>query len=284
MGEIRIVTDNSCDLPEEVAKRHGITVVPLIVRFGDETFLDVDPPKREFWRRAESTFPSTSGASLGYFMSAFQRLVSEGHQVLCLTLTGKHSSVYASAWTAAREFPGRVTVYDSESISYGLGWQAIAAAEAAAKGLPLDQILKIAADVRSRVKIAMVLDTLAFVRRGGRADAFISIVDRAARALNIKPIITFTNGELRLGGLNRTWERGVKRILAEFSERAPLEAFAVGHTFRLERAQEFAEEIARETGLALDRITIFETGAAIASHSGPGLLAGIGLMKAHEST
>lgn len=283
MGEIRIVTDNSCDLPEDVAKQHDITVVPLIVRFGDETFLDVDLPKPEFWRRAERDYPSTSGASLGYFMSAFQRLVSEGHHVLCLTLTSKHSSVYASAWTAAREFPGKVTVCDSESISYGLAWQVIAAAEAAAKGLPLEQILKIVADVRSRLKIALVLDTLAFVRRGGRADAFISIVDKAARALNIKPIITFTNGEMKLTTLNRTWERGVKRILREFSEHAPFEAFAVGHTFRLERAQEFAGEIARETGLALDSIAVFEPGAAIASHAGPGLLAGVGLMKVQES-
>ncbi|NLT43748.1 MAG: DegV family protein [Anaerolineae bacterium] len=284
MGEIRIVTDNSCDLPEEVAKQHGITVVPLIVRFGEETFLDVELPKPEFWRRAETAFPSTSGASLGYFMSAFQRLVSEGHHVLCLTLTSKHSSVYGSAWTAAREFPGQVTVCDSESISYGLAWQVLAAADAAAKGLPLEQILKIVADVRSRVKIALVLDTLSFVRRGGRADGFISLVDRAARALNIKPIITFTNGEMKLGALNRTWERGVKRILSDFAEKAPFEAFAVGHTFRLDRAHQFAQEIARETGLALDRIDIFETGAAIASHSGPGLLAGVGLMKAPESS
>ena len=282
MSEIRVVTDNSCDLPDDLIERHGITVVPLIVRFGEETFMDREMAKSEFWRRSETDYPSTSGASLGYFMSAFQRLVSEGHHVLCLTLTSKHSSVYASAWTAAREFPGKVTVCDSQSISWGLGWQVLAAAEAAAKGLPLEQILKVVADVRSRVRIELVLDTLAFVRRGGRADAFIAIVDRAARALSIKPIIVFANGEMKLGALNRTWERGVKRILSGFSEVAPFEAFAVGHTFRLERAQEFAAEVARDTGFALERISVFETGAAIASHAGPGLLAALGLMKAPD--
>ncbi len=279
MGEIRIVTDSSCDLPEEVLQRHNITVVPLIVRFGEETFLDTDLPRPEFWRRSESDFPSTSGASLGYFVTAFQSLVQQGYQVLCLTLTGRHSSVYSSAWAAAKEHGDRVIVYDSQSISWGLGWQVIAAAEAAARGLPVDQILAIVEDVRSRVKIELVLDTLSFLRRGGRADHFIAAVDKAAHALSIKPILTFTNGELKLSALSRTWERGVKRVFAEFVSRAPFEAFAVGHTFREGRAEEFADEIAREIGFPREAIPIFETGSAIASHSGPGLLAAAGLIK-----
>ncbi|MGI6206947.1 MAG: DegV family protein [Anaerolineae bacterium] len=283
MSQIRIVTDSSCDLPEDLVAQHGITVVPLIVRFDEETYLDTELSREEFWRRAESSYPSTSGASLGYFLEAFQKLVAEGYQVLCLTLTSKHSSVYSSAWTAAREFGERVIVCDSQSISWGLGWQAIAAAEAAAKGLPLDQILDIIADVRSRVKVQLVLDTLSFLRRGGRADHFISVVDRAARALNIKPILTFASGELKLGALNRTWERGVKRILSDFVSRAPFEALAVGHTARVERAENLADELSRATGFPRQNIPIFETGAAIASHSGPGLLAAIGLTKAAEA-
>lgn len=283
MNRVQIVTDTSCDLPEDLIARHGITVVPLIVRFGEETYLDTELSREDFWRRSETSVPSTSGASLGYFLSAFQKLVEEGYHVLCLTLTSRHSSVYASAWTAAREYGDRVTVCDSQSLSWGLGWQVLAAAEAAARGLPVEEILDMVAEVRSRVKIELVLDTLSFLRRGGRADHFIAALDRAAKALSIKPILTFANGEMRLGALNRTWERGVRRMLAEFVQRAPFEALAVGHTFRRERAEAFADEIARETGFPREEIRIFETGSAIASHSGPGLLAALGLARAADA-
>jgi len=279
MKQIRIVTDNSCDLPQEVAAKHNITVVPLVVRFGDETYLDSELSKEEFWRLAEKHPPQTSGSPLGLFLSAFHELVEQGYEVLCITLTSRHSTVASSAWGAAREFEGQVTVVDSQSISWGLAYQVLAAAEAAANGLPLDEILQIVHQVRSRVSIQLVLDTLSFLRRGGRADHFISAVDKATRALSIKPILTFSGGELKLSGISRTWERGVRRILSELAQRGPFEALAVGHTFREERAREFAHELASRTGFPLDKIAVFEPSVAIASHSGPGLLAAIGLLK-----
>lgn len=277
MGDIRIVTDNSADLPVDLATRYGITVVPLVVRFGDETFSDTELAPGEFWRRAEKAPPQTSGAALGEFLTAFQRLVEQGAQVLCLTLTGRHSTVFGAAWSAAREFGDRVTVFDSQSISWGLGWQAIAAAEAAAKGLSLEQILEAVKDVRSRVNIQLVLDTVSFVKRGGRADHFISVIDRAARTLSIKPTLTFSGGEMKLATLSRTWERGVRRLIGEISQLAPLEGLAIGHTARQERAEEVADEVSRATGFPRESIHVFETGVAIASHSGPGLMAGIAL-------
>ncbi|MHB0876307.1 MAG: DegV family protein [Anaerolineae bacterium] len=277
MAEISVVTDNSADLPPAIAAQYGITVVPLIVRFGDETFMDTELAPGEFWSRAQVSPPHTSGAALGGFVSAFQRLVSEGSHVLCLTLTGRHSTVFGSAWTAAKEFGDRVTVCDSESISWGLGWQAIAAAEAAARGLPLEQIIEAAKDVRSRMSIQLVLDTVSFVRRGGRADHFISVIDKAARTLSIKPTLTFVGGEMKLANLSRTWERGVRRIIAEIGQRAPLDGLAIGHTMRRERAEQVADEIAADTGYPRANIHVFEPGVAIASHSGPGLLGALAL-------
>jgi DegV family protein with EDD domain len=277
MTQISVVTDNSADIPPDVAARYGITVVPLIVRFGDETFSDVDLAPGEFWRRAAQAPPHTSGASLGEFLSAFQRLVAEGSHVLCLTLTGRHSTVFGAAWSAAREFGDRVTVFDSQSISWGLGWQAIAAAEAAAKGLPLEQIIEAAKDVRGRMSIQLVLDTLSFVRRGGRADHFITVIDKAARTLSIKPTLTFVGGEMKLANLSRTWERGVRRLMTEIGQRTPLDGLAIGHTMRQEKAEEVADEIAAETGFPRQDIRIFEPGVAVASHSGPGLMAALAL-------
>ena len=280
MSKIAIVTDTSCDLPAALLARLNVTTVPLVVRFGERTFLDTELSREEFWRLAEKVLPSTSGASLGYFVSAFQKLVDQGYHVLCLTLTSRHSTVHNSAHTAAREFPGKVTVVDSQSLSYGLGWQVLAAAEAAAKGLPLEEILKVIESVRSRITIQMVLDTLSFLRRGGRADHFISLIEKATRTLNIKPILGLSAGELRLISLSRTWEQALRRILNDFAQRAPFEAIAIGHTQRQERAERFAQELARAVGFPVEQVAIFEPSVAVASHSGPGLMAALGLSKA----
>lgn len=280
MPNIAVVTDSSSDLPPGVAARHNITVVPLVVRFGHETFLDSDLTREEFWARAKTVLPQTSGAPLGEFLTAFHRLVEQGSHVLCLTLTGRHSTVFGSAWSAAKEFGDRVTVCDSQSLSWGLAWQAIAAAEAAAHGLPLEQVLSIARDVRQRLTIQLVLDTMSFVRRGGRADQFIGAIDKAARTLNIKPTLTFIGGEMKLSNLSRTWERGVRRVASEVAAKVPLEAVAVGHTLRRERAEQFADEVAAETGFPREQVVIFEPGVAVASHSGPGLMAALALTRA----
>ena len=279
MSRLTVVTDTSCDLPDELLARLSVTVVPLIVRFGEEVYLDTELPRERFWQLAERTPPSTSAPPLGAFLATFQELVQQGAEVLCLTITGRHSNVYSIAWSAAQEFEGKVTVVDSQSLSWGLGWQVVAAAEAAARGEPLETILSIVEGVRSRVSIQLVLDTLSYLRRGGRADRFISVVDKAARALSIKPIIVFSEGEMKLSGLSRTWERGVRRMLGQFVAKMPLEALAVGHTFRRERAEEFADEFARMTGFPAEGIPIFEPSCVIASHAGPGLLAAVGLSK-----
>ena len=280
MAKISIVTDSSCDLPPAFLAEHEITVVPLVVRFGDETYLDRELTPEAFWRKAERTLPHTSGAPLGEFVTAFQRLVSQGSHVLCLTLTGRHSTVFGAAWSAAQEFGDKVTVCDSESLSWGLGWQAIAAAEAAARGLPLEQILEVVKDVRSRVSIQLVLDTVSFVRRGGRADQFIGVIDKAAHAFSIKPTLTFLGGEMKLANLSRTWERGVHRIAEEIGRKAPFDGIAIGHTMRRERAEQYADEIAAAAGFPRERVHVFEPGVAIASHSGPGLLGAIVLSRA----
>jgi DegV family protein with EDD domain len=277
MTDIAIVTDSSADLPRDVLDRYGITVVPVIVRFGNRVYQDTELTREQFWRMAERMQPHTSGPALGAFISVFQSALERSAHVLCLTLTGRHSNVFSSAWSAAGEFGNRVTVCDSESISWGIGWQAVAAAEAAARGLPLEQVVRAAQNVRSRVSIQLVLDTISFVRRGGRAGHFIGMVDKAARSLSIKPILTFSGGEMRLVNLSRTWERGIRRIVADLLQRAPLEAIVVGHTLRQERAEQLADELASATGLPRAGIRIFEPGAAISAHAGPGLIAVAGL-------
>ena len=132
---IHIVTDSSCDLPRRLVERFKITVVPLIVRFGEEVYQDGELSVEEFWEKAAGPHhPQTSQPSLGTFESLFERLVGQGKQVLCLTITGKHSGTFNTARLAARRFGEKVRVFDSFSLSLGLGIQALAAAQAARAG------------------------------------------------------------------------------------------------------------------------------------------------------
>ena len=193
---IRIVTDSSCDLSRRLLERLKIAVVPLIVRFGPDTYNDGELPVEEFWEKAAGPHPpQTSQPSVGAFEELFGRLIAQGKQVLCLTVTGKHSGTFNSARLAAQHFGASVTVFDSLSLSLGLGHQALAAAQAVQAGHPMPEILALLEDLRARTRLWIIFDTLEYIRRGGRADAFVAVAHRMTRALNIKDATVFARNE-----------------------------------------------------------------------------------------
>ena len=270
---IRVVTDSGCDLPRRLVERFKIAVVPLIVRFGTEVYQDGELSVDEFWEKgAGPHHPQTSQPSAGAFEEVFERLVAQGKQVLCLTLTGKHSGTFNSACLAAQRFGEAVKVFDSLSLSLGLGIQTLAAAQAAQAGRSMQEVLALLKDMRARIRVLLVFDTLENLRRGGRADGFIAVADRMTRALNIKPVINIVDGQLRLLGAARSFQRGLRRILSLVERLGPLEHLAVVHTRRLETAQEMAGRLAERTGFPRERIWVEETGPALASHAGTGVI------------
>lgn len=270
---VQIVTDSSCDLPRQLVERFKIAVVPLIVRFGSEVCDDGELSVEEFWRKAAGPHhPQTSQPSVGAFEELFERLVGCGKQVLCLTITGKHSGTFNAAHLAAQRFGKAVRVFDSLSLSAGLGIQALAAAQAAWAGRSMQEILSLLEELRARVHLAIVLDTLESLRRGGRADSFIAIVDRMTRALNIKPIVNLVDGQLRLLSAARSFQGGLRRVLSLIEQLGPLEHLAVVHTRRQEMGEEMANQLAECTGFPQECIWIQETGAVLASHAGIGAL------------
>ena len=271
---VRIVTDSSCDLPRRLVERFKIAVVPLIVRFGPEVYNDGELSAEEFWERASgSHHPQTSQPSVGAFEEVFERLVAQGKQVLCLTITSKHSGTFNAAHVAAQQFGEKIKVFDSLSLSLGLGLQALMAAEAARAGRSMQEILALLEDMRARMRVLIVLDTLENLRRGGRADSFIPIVDRMTRALNIKVIINLVDGQLQLMGAARSLKGGVRRVLNLVEELGPLEHLAVMHARSQELAEETASRLAELVGFPKERILVRETGAVLASHAGPGVIA-----------
>lgn len=270
---VRIVTDSSCDLSQRLVEKFKIAIVPLIVRFGKEVYQDGELSTQEFWKKAAGAHhPQTSQPSVGAFEQVFERLVAQGKQVLCVTITGKHSGTFNAASLAAQRFGEAVRVFDSFSLSLGLGIQALTAAQAARAGRSAQEILTTLEDMRARMRVMFLFDTLENLRRGGRADGFISVVDRMTRALNIKPIINMVDGQLRLMGAARSFQGGLRRVLNTVEQLKPLEHLAVVHTRVPDRAQAMADQLAERVGFPRERIWVEETGAALASHGGAGVI------------
>jgi DegV family protein with EDD domain len=280
---IKVVTDSTCDLPPEVLEELGIAVVPLVVRIGHEEFLETDLSADEFWAKVEATralglFPQTSQPSLGTFESVFANLVGGGNEVACVTVTSKHSGTFNTAQVAAQRFGEAVGVFDSWSCSLGLGFMAIAAARAAREGASLRQVLALLGEMRDRTQILLVMDTIEYLRMGGRANAIIPILSRVMRFLQVKPIIRFVEGEIKLSGQARTFPAALERVEHLMKEFQPFEHLAVAHTRRPFDAQAWAERLGGSMGFQ-GQIPVAEIGPTLSCHAGPRLVAAIGVEK-----
>lgn len=270
---IGIVTDSNSDLPPGLVHELGIEIVPLSVHFGTEVYADGALSADEFWHKAATSGqPKTSQPSVGAFDQAYAHLVDSGKQVLCLTVTGKHSGTYGSAQLAAQRFEGNVTVLDSNSLSVGLGWQAVVAARAAKAGRSMQEIIAQLLELQAEMRLLIILDTLEYLRLGGRADSFIAVVDRMTRVLNIKIMVTLVDGEVRLLAAARSFKAALKRVLNLVEQAGPLAHLAVMHARNRVTAEQFAHQLAERTGFPAEQVWIREIGAVLSTHGGPGAL------------
>lgn len=212
---IRIVTDSSCDLPAEVADQHGIRIVPLSIRFGDDEFIDRDElTTAEFWARCskQDTLPETAAPAPGQFELAYRELIADGATgIVVVTLSGALSATIQSAELAARAIDDvPIRVVDSRSATLGVGTIAIACARLAETGATIDEVEALAVDRAERTKVFGALDTLENLKKGGRignAKAFL------ASALAIKPIIEVVDGQVEEGGKQRTRTKALKFLV-----------------------------------------------------------------------
>ena len=268
---IRIVTDSSCDLPDDVIERHRITVVPLTIRFGDEEFIDREQlSKDEFWRRlTEGTvLPQTAAPAVGRFQDAFRRLSDEGAEgVVVICISSKISATNQSAVLAAEQFPGGIPirVIDSGLVSAALGLVAIEAAELAASGAGIEAVDQTAREASAASNIYATLDTLEFLKRGGRiggAQAFIGSL------LDIKPIIEFKDGAVEAAGRVRTRRKALAAVVDHVA--------ALGHRIR-SFGVIHSDPVDLDEFLAALRVVRDETpmvarlGPVVGTHAGPGV-------------
>lgn len=282
--KIRLVTDSSCDLPTQLVERFRIAVVPLVVNFGGDSYLDGVLGPDVFWRKASESahVPQTSQPSVGAFGEVFEGLVERGKQVLCITLTGKHTGTIETARLAARQFGDAVQVFDSQSLSLGMGFQVLEAARATDLGRSMEEILAHLERVRSSIHVWAVLDTLEYVRRGGRADAFVSVISRMSRVLNVKPVVSFVEGRVQLVGVARSFRRGLDRVVEAVEALRPLDRLAVMHARRERTAAELADRLAERLDFPRAQILVGETGMVLASHAGAGAIGVFALSRRRE--
>jgi DegV family protein with EDD domain len=225
----------------------------------------------EFWDKVaqSSHHPATSQPPMGVFEDAFERLVKAGHSVLCVALTSKHSGTYSTAHAAARAFGGKVKVIDSLSLSLGQGELALVAAQAAREGVDLDRVAEAVEQARSRSHLLILLNTIEYIRRGGRADAIMPVLDRVTKMLHIKPILNLDDGRLGLHGLARSYERGLAKLRQDIARLAPVERLAVGHIRCPELAEETARLLSARLAFPHEQIRVVEAGPLLSTHGGP---------------
>ncbi len=254
MASVKIVVDSASDMPPELARALEISVVSLAVTFRDRALDDTALTRDEFWRLAdEGPMPGTSQPPVGAFQEVFRRLVAAGHRVVCLTLTAHHSGTFNSASTAAQDFGDDVRVFDSRSLSMGVGWLAEQAAHLAAGGHTLDEIMARLEQLREQVHLFIQLDTVENLRRGGRAARLMPFIERVVRNLHLKPILNVPGGELKLLGVARSVSKGMQRMAQEVVRLGPLQYLAVMHIRAPQVAHEFADLLAEATHLPATR-------------------------------
>jgi DegV family protein with EDD domain len=269
MNSIAIVTDSTADIPEDLSSRHPIFVVPNIIVMGNKSVEDgKGMTRQEFYRSMPSmkSHPTTSTASSGTYHQLYQKLFHEGVQhILSIHASSLLSGIFNAASLAARAFGERIHVIDSQQVTLGLGFQALAAAEAALSE-PLENILALIADVRRRVRVIAMLDTLEYVRRSGRVSWAKA---RLGDWLSIKPLVEVRNGQvLSLGGA-RTRQKAIQRLKEMIIRLGKLERLAILHTNAEEEARTFLDS------LTLDVCTqpfLVNVTTVIGTHAGPNAL------------
>ena len=269
---VRIVTDSTADLPPELAEELGITVVPLHVVFGNESFRDgVDLTSEEFFRRLPlaAELPRTSQPSAGEFLQAYERLAETTDRILSIHLSARFSGTVNTARQAAQALIGRcyTEVIDSGTTSMAMGLAVIAAAREAQAGADLDACAQAARSVLRRQRLAVLLDTLEYLRRGGRigrAQAFLGGL------LRLKPILTIRDGEAFPLARVRTHRKALDEVLRICLEGGTVQEAAVMHATSPDDARFLADEIARRyPGVP---VHIGRFGPVIGVHGGPGMI------------
>jgi DegV family protein with EDD domain len=270
---IKIVTDSTADVPEELLERYDIRVVPVNIQFGTETYQEgIDIDRLTFYQKLEGDIiPTSSQPSPGQFVDVYRPLAEDGHSIISIHVTSKHSGTYQSAVLAKSMLPeADIQVFDSLSISMGTGYQVLAATRAAEEGKSMGEIIQVLKGIRSRMYLYITPATLKYLQKSGRVG---KLAGALGSLLNVKPIIKLEDGELEAFQNVRTRSKAIDRLV-ELTEEAvgttePVK-LAIAHAQVPSEAEKLRERL--ENTFNCDEMHVVDLACSLTVHGGPGII------------
>ena len=273
---LAFVTDSTADIPAELAEQLQIQVIPNLLYFNDRSFIDgKGMSRREFYEQLPACPipPTTAAPSIGVFRQVYERLCQEGVRTILSIHPSKHfSSLFNTACLAAEEaaskFHCSIQVIDSSQVTLAMGFQVIAAVEAASRGCTLEEILHLLEGIQERTHLFALLDTLEYVRRSGRVHWATAAV---GNMLHLKTLIEVRDGIVRRIGMARSRKQGVQDLIQKLRGLGALDYLAVLHTTIHAEAE--IEEILASAPASNHPPLVVPVTTIIGTHVGP---AGLG--------
>ncbi|HEX7363694.1 MAG TPA: DegV family protein [Dehalococcoidia bacterium] len=269
---IKVVTDSTADLPVGIAGELGIEVLPVYIILNDKSFRDgMDMNTDEFYQRLVSAevLPTTSQPTIADFQNIYNKLASQCQGIVSVHISSKISGTYNTALQAVKSLKGNcpVEVIDSQFNSIGLGLVVIGAARMAKAGKNLKEVAREAKLAISQVRMLGVFDTLKYVIAGGRINKSVGSI---LSILNIKPMLTFKNGEVVRAGVARTYSKAMEKLIEFVKRNLPVQDLAIVHSAAFAAAEKLKQELGKI--FPEDRILVNQLGAALGVHGGPGMI------------
>ena len=274
---VKIITDTTASLPAEITRRYGIPVIPQVIVFGTDSYLEgVEIDKATFMQRLRTSreLPKTAAPPPDLFVKEFERLVPEGEPILCIHPSSEVSGTVRSATVAARDFPDAdIRVIDTRFIASPLATMVMLAADWAEAGHDADAIEGRLRDFTSRCRLYFLVATLEYLAKGGRIGGAAALL---GSVLQVKPSLTFRDGQVNQFERERTQKRAVARLKELVLEQIPQDGsgyLSVMHADVPDQGQALADDLGAQLGLS--QIPIYDVPPAIVTHAGPGIL-GVG--------
>ncbi|OGN91984.1 MAG: hypothetical protein A2Z75_05285 [Chloroflexi bacterium RBG_13_50_10] len=270
---VKVVVDSTSDIPDQIARELGITVVPTYVVFGGKAYRDrLDISEDELYEKlvSDSVHPTTSVPSPQDFADVYNRLAQETDCIVSIHPTSKASGVYNSALMGKELVAGKchIEVIDSLLVAMSCGIIAIAAAKEANAGANLERVIEVARKSIPRMHLLVMLDTLKYLVRGGRLGKGYGLL---GSVLKVKPLLTAREGKAALVGVARTKANAVKRLYDFPAGFSKVSDIAVSYTTDRDEAQQLAEKIKARFPEATFYLT--RVGPVLGTHAGPGGMA-----------
>ncbi len=272
---VKIIVDSTADLTPKV--RQSVDVVPLTIHFGEKEYIDgVTIDSKTFYEMLveSDVLPTTSQATPFAFDKAFRKAVENGDEVVCITCAAGLSGTYQSAVIAAEEFPGKVHVVDSKTIAIGSAILTEYAVTLLDRGLSAEEIAWKLMQKREDVRVLALLDTLEYLKKGGRISSTAAI---AGGLLNIKPVITITGGEIKMLGKARGSRQGNNLLVQEIQKAGGVDfckPVLLGYTGLNDALlKKYIQDSAALWNDHVDKLPVEVVGSVVGTHAGPGAVA-----------